>query len=178
MYSQERSIRRDVLVDKRPLISSGLKIRPIPEGTIVHLLGHPHNPEGPDLGGLSAGASCELRPVSPSQWFLIANEVWGADRHQAVAKELRPKYSSVDQSHGRVRILLEGKHVGALLSKGSGADFSDAAFAPGKAIVTLLGRITIHVTRLDQERWEIIVLRTLAESVYDDLIQMGAEFSA
>lgn len=44
--------------------------------------------------------------------------------------------------------------------------------------MTLLGRITIHVTRIDQERWEVIVLRTLAESVYDDLIQMGAEFSA
>jgi sarcosine oxidase subunit gamma len=90
---------------------------------------------------------------------------------------LEPRATGVDQSHGRVRIRIEGKMASRALSKGNAVDLDPSAFPVGQSAVTLIGHIAAHMTRVAPEAFEIIVLRGFAESLWDDLARMSLEFS-
>jgi len=82
----------------------------------------------------------------------------------------------VDQSHGRVRIALSGPMATRVLAKGTAADLSLTAFPIHHATTTLIGHIAAHLTRIAEDRFELIVLRGFAESQWEDLDRMSAEF--
>lgn len=158
-----------------PLQRNGLRIEALPEGTLLHLLA----PAGSDAEGLAAelrANGLSLRPVSPGQWFAVGDAVLSKTEHEALALRLKPLADIVDQSHGRVRIALGGPMATRVLAKGTAADLSLAAFPVGHATTTLVGHIAAHLTRIAQERFELIVLRGFAESQWEDLDRMSAEF--
>lgn len=173
-----------VLIKSRPALANheairrtGVTIEALPEGTVLHVLAHPaaDNAQGSQAAFAAAGLS--LRPVAPGQWFAVKDTVMSDEQIDALVATLKPWADIVDQSHGRVRILISGKKSTKVLAKGTAVDVSLSAFPIGHASTTLIGHISAHLTRISEENFELTVLRGFAESLWDDLARMSIEFS-
>lgn len=69
-----------------------------------------------------------------------------------------------------MRIGVSGAGACDLLSRGTGADLSPDRFAQGTTLLTLYGHIGIHLTRLGPDAFEIMVLRSYADSLWRHLV--------
>ena len=88
------------------------------------------------------------------------------------------KASIADQSHGRIRIGSRGASPSKPSSPRARLSISlRANFAIGHSAMTLIGHISTHLipepVRQPSKSWS---LRGFAESLWDELIQMGLEF--
>jgi len=166
----------------RPAVSETLAsgtgavtLQPLPEGRVIHVLG---KPDGGDLRQVLAefaGADpCGLRWAGPGQWFIVGDAPMNHGEMQAMAARLAPYAFLVDQSHGRVRIGLKGTRIADVLAKGTGVDLEGVAV--GESAMTLVGHISVHLTRLAPDSIELMVMRGFAESLWDDLVRMSREF--
>ncbi|MCZ4093872.1 sarcosine oxidase subunit gamma [Sinorhizobium psoraleae] len=176
--SEFRPILRPALGTKQTVASAALKLSPLPEGMIVHVLARPEEQDlVPFLGSLTKAPTHGVRPVSPGQWFIVGDEPMPHQEMKSLFTALEPRATGVDQSHGRVRIRIDGKMASCVLSKGTALDLDPSAFPVGQSAVALIGHIAAHITRVGAEAFEIIVLRGFAESLWDDLARMSLEFS-
>lgn len=147
----------------------------LPEGIVLQVLG---KFDGEDLTSLlrelSGGEANGIRNAGPGQWFIVKNEPISHADLQALLGRLTPHAFGVDQSHGRVRIEVSGTAATRVLAKGTAIDFE--GMAVGQSAMTLIGHISVHMTRTAPDRFELMVLRGFAASLWDDIVQMGAEF--
>lgn len=165
---------RPVLGAKRAIASTAIKLSPMPEGAIIHVLAAP---DATDLEArLRHLAKGDIRAFSPGQWFIVGEQPLPHADVKALLTALEPQATGVDQSQGRVRIRIEGKMAERVLAKGTAVDLSLVAFTVGHSVATLIGHIAAHLTRLDGRVFEVIVLRGFAESLWDDLARMSLEF--
>ncbi|MDX0534226.1 sarcosine oxidase subunit gamma [Sinorhizobium medicae] len=176
--SEFRPTLRPALGSKQPVASATFGVSTLPEGTIIHVLARPGEQDVAHLlASLNGSDPHALRPVSPDQWFIVRDAAMPHQEMKGLFAALEPRASGVDQSHGRVRIRIEGKTAQRALSKGTALDLDSSAFPVGQSAVTLIGHIAAHITRVSSDAFEIIVLRGFAESLWDDLTRMGLEFS-
>jgi sarcosine oxidase subunit gamma len=82
----------------------------------------------------------------------------------------------VDQSDGRAVFRLAGPNARSILAKGIGLDLHPAVFALGGSANVLCGHIPVNLARTDENAFELIVARSYAESLFDDLMRMGRAF--
>ncbi len=170
---------RAALGDKKSSSFMGVSLEVLPEGHVLHALSRSAD------GGLSGAIRTALgvseiavRFVSPGQWFIVGDAALSAAELGAMTQKLGALgIDTVDQSHGRVRIGLSGEKATRVLNKGTAADLSLAAFPVGHATTTLIGHIGAHVTRTGEQSFELMVLRGFAESLWDELSEMCAEFA-
>ncbi|MFT4000915.1 MAG: sarcosine oxidase subunit gamma [Rhizobium sp.] len=173
--SDFRPMFRPVLGAKGAIASTAIKLSPLPEGTIIHVLAAPNALDlEARLRGLTKG---DVRAVSPGQWFIVGEQPLSHADTKALFNALEPQATGVDQSQGRVRIRIEGKMAERVLAKGTAVDLSPTAFPVSRSTTTLIGHIAAHLTRLDEQVFEVIVLRGFAESLWDDLVRMSLEFN-
>ncbi|CAN7244952.1 sarcosine oxidase subunit gamma family protein [Mesorhizobium caraganae] len=168
---------RNSLSNKSPLMMNGVSLRPLREGHVLHLLSAAR--DGDCVYSVRAALghlALSLRAVSPGQWFVAGDEPFSAAALAAVAESLKPYATVVDQSHGRVRIEIAGTHATRVLAKGSAVDLASHVFPIGQATSALIGHIAVHITRSSEYGFELLVLRSFAESLWDELAQMSAEF--
>ncbi|CAN7347855.1 sarcosine oxidase subunit gamma [Pararhizobium sp. LjRoot255] len=148
----------------------------LPEGHVLQVLAA----HGSGLQNLilqiGDGAPHAVRPYGPGQWFVVGDAPLSAAHIAGKATLLAGKASIADQSHGRVRIGISGASVEAVLAKGTAVDLDRANFAIGHSAMTLIGHISALMTRTDVDCFELMVLRGFAESLWDELVQMGLEF--
>ena len=85
-----------------------------------------------------------------------------------------PDVAVSDQSHGRVRIVVEGAQAAEMLAKGTAVDLE--GMAVGASASTLVGPLGVHLTRTSAVRYELMVLRSFAEALWHDLEMMAAEY--
>ncbi|ODR92483.1 sarcosine oxidase subunit gamma family protein [Sinorhizobium alkalisoli] len=176
--SEFRPTLRPALGNKQAVSSPAVKLSPLQEGTIIHVLARPGEQDVvPFLSSLTDAATHALRPVSPGQWFIVRDAPMPHQEMKSLFAALEPRANGVDQSHGRVRVRIEGQMASRALSKGTALDLDPSAFPVGQSAVTLIGHIAAHITRVGWETFEIIVLRGFAESLWDDLARMSLEFS-
>ena len=161
------------LADRRPLTSPQVTLSALPEGTVLQVIA---GPKTPDLTRLAVEAGLVARAIAPGQWFLVGNRPTAHQDMRRVLAMLEPDASGIDQSHGRVRMLMEGPMAAAVLSKGTAVDLDPTVFPPGTTAATLVGHVSAHLTRLDNEAFEITVLRGFAAALWDDLALMCAEY--
>jgi sarcosine oxidase subunit gamma len=155
----------------------GLVLRAMPEGHVLLVLGAPSSGNlAPQLARLSDGNRHAVRAAGPGQWFVVGNEPLSANRIAAMELELGSRAVLVEQSHGRVRIHVSGACVETVLAKGSAVDFARAQYPVGQAVTTQFAHVSTHITRIDQTAFELLVPRTFADHVWNDLIEMGLEF--
>lgn len=174
--SEFRPALRPVLDGKQTISFAAVKLSPLPEGTIIHVLARPGERDiAPLLSKLAKGAS--VRSLSPGQWLLLHDEPLPHQEMKALFAALEPHATGVDQSQGRVQIKIEGKMAARMLAKGTAVDLSLGAFPTGQSATTLIGHVATHLTRVDQDAFAIIVLRGFAESLWDDLVRMSLEFN-
>lgn len=156
----------------------GVTPRVLPEGCVLHILGKASD------GDISAAIRAALgsqahavRFVAPGQWFVVGDRPLSTADLSEVAATLAPFGDVVEQSHGRVRIEIVGENATAVLAKGTAVDLSLTAFPIGYATSTLVGHINAHLTRTGADAFEVLVLRSFAESLWEQLEAMSAEFS-
>jgi len=158
-------------------VDGGIVLEALPEGHVLQILA------SGGTGDLSAivvsvsdGSAHAVRAVGPGQWFVVGDAAFA---HSDIADKqalLSGPASIADQSHGRVRIGISGAAVEAVLAKGTAVDLYLSQFPVGRSAMTLIGHISALITRTGDTRFEILVLRGFAESLWDELIEMGLEF--
>lgn len=173
--SKFRVTLRPALESRLLIERSGVSLEAQPEGTVLHLLARSSDKDLPGLSAKTNGLS--LRPVSPGQWFAVGDATLPFAELRTLAAALQSEVDVVDQSHGRIRILVRGPMATRVLAKGTAVDLTLAAFPIGHSATTLIGHIAAHVTRIDKDAFELIVLRGFAESLWDELARMCLEFS-
>jgi len=175
--SEFRVTLRPALAAKHPVASHRIALKALAEGHVIHVLGKPGD-EGlaSRLAALSDGSVHGVRSAGPGQWFIVGDGTKSRAELTAFSGALKPDAFVVDQSQGRVRMLLMGYMVERVLAKGTAVDLSLAAFPVGHSATTLIGHIAAHVTRVGDDAFEIMVLRGFAESLWDDLSRMCAEY--
>jgi len=154
--------------------SGAISLDVLPEGRIIQILGGAGHSDLPALLADLAGADV-VRTAGPGQWFIVGDTPIDFSELQAFGAKLAPIAFAVDQSHGRVRIAVSGSAARSVLAKGTAVDLD--ALEPGQSATTLIGRISVHMTRTAADHFELVVLRGFAESLWDDLVRMSAEFS-
>lgn len=172
--ADRRLVSRPVLGTKTAFRSAGISLTALPEGHVIHVLGKPGGPDlAPLLSRMTGGKPHAVRTASPAQWFIVGDGPLSATDIARVIDTLPPGVAGIDQSHGRVRIRIEGSMVEQALAKGTAVDLAVSAFPVGHSATTLIGHLPAHVTRVAEDAFELIVLRTFAESLWDDLVTMS-----
>lgn len=166
-------IHRAALGAAKPLLSDRIRLTALPEGAILSVIGATDKADR--LADTAVKSGLSLRANGPGQWYLVADEAISRAAIHALAGSLGDAFTIIDQSHGRIRIAVEGPAVQDVLAKGTGLDL--ALFAVGDATSTLIGHIATHVTRLAGEHFELMPLRGFAESLWHDLETMATEYS-
>ena len=75
----------------------------------------------------------------------------------------------VDQSDGLIALALCGDRAGDVLSRLTSVDLRDAVFKTGHTARTQLRDITVSLSRLDGDRWVLLIPRSMVEHAIDDI---------
>ncbi len=153
--------------------AAGVRLMALPEGRVLHVLAADERALDTDLRAAALG---DVRFCSVGQWFIVGDEPLSRGDPDALSRRLADVAAVSDQSHGRVRIGISGPNVRDLLAKGTAVDLDDAAFPVGRSVMTLIGHIGVNLARTGADKYEMIVLRGFAESLWDEMIHMGLEF--
>jgi len=158
---------------------ASINLAPVTGGFVIHVLGDAKSDEAalskaitkiaPDLG-------TDLRKSAPNQWFWVGGADVSSDRLAGLQAGLPSKFALADQTHGRVRMRLSGVSSRTVLAKGTMVDLSADLFAMGQSAMTQIGHIGAMITRIEDDSFELIVLRSFASSLWDELHHMAAEF--
>lgn len=161
--------RKPVLAGNSALQGPGIRLEALPEGHLLHVMG------AVTTEGLEAQLSAigikesSVRPAGYRQWFVAGNEALPNALVRDLSNALASGAFVSDQSHGRIRIGVSGPLATDLLSKGTAVDLHPSAFHEGRAAMTLFGHISMQLTRTGADTFELTVLRSFAESLYEEL---------
>ena len=153
--------------------SEAFAMQAMPEGTLIQVLGDPSGANLADmLRDLFGGDANAVRSFGPGQWLLVRDQRTSHSDLQALLARLAPHAFGVDQSHGRVRIEVAGWAATSVLAKGTALDFE--RIGTGQSAMTMMGHISVHLTRTRTETFELVVLRGFAESLWEEIANMAA----
>ncbi len=129
------------------------------------------------LASLKAIKDVSVRNVGPREW-LVVSEALGADSLARDLFKLDPaRLSFVEQSDGRVLLRISGPSVRRILAKCVAVDLHPQVFAEGQSASMLCCHVGANVARTGLDRFEIIVPRSYAGSVFEEIMEMGREFA-
>ena len=112
--------------------------------------------------------SVSLRTAGPDDWLMVTTDrVPDIDPAQALV---------VDQSHGRTLFRLRGPRAISILMKGVAIDLPGDALPVGTATSLQFEHIPVNLARIEETVFEIIVMRSYAESLRHALSLAGREF--
>lgn len=142
---------------------------------IMTLLSMPGR-EADVAAAMAAAEDIALRYVSPGEWLALSRIATPDDLARDLSLRLADAAHCFDQSDGRVLLRLSGPNARRILSKGVGTDLHPSAFDIGRSSNILCGHIGVNLARTGENEFELIVTRSLAVSLFDDLRRMGREF--
>ncbi|CAH0341629.1 sarcosine oxidase subunit gamma family protein [Rhizobium sp. CECT 9324] len=118
-----------------------------------------------------------VRSVGPNEWLLVSEEVSG----DALARQLSDlgstRVSFVEQSDGRVVLRISGPRVRSILQKCVALDLHADVFEIGQSANALFCHVAANLARTGEDRFEIVVMRSFAGSVFEEVCEMGREFA-
>ncbi|MEP9390491.1 sarcosine oxidase subunit gamma family protein [Mesorhizobium sp. KR9-304] len=168
--AEYRVAHHSVLTGRSAIASNDIVLAPLPEGHVFQLLSIAQRSQVP----LPAADSC-LYGAGPEQWYVVGDAPLTVQAQATYFAALPKGAYVIDQSHGRVRIRIEGRRVEQVLAKGTGVDLTLSQFPLGSATTTLFGHIAAHLIRKDTNLFELMILRGFAESLWDELVRMSVE---
>ncbi|SMC40030.1 sarcosine oxidase subunit gamma family protein [Rhizobium sp. RU36D] len=129
-----------------------------------------------------AGALAEMEEVSvrrcgPAEWLLVSEAIAPESLVRDLAAIGAGRASFLEQSNGRVVMSLSGPKVRAILAKCTAVDVHPDVFALGSSTNTLFCHVPVNLSRVDHDRFEIIVMRSYAGFVFDEVMEMGREYA-
>lgn len=124
------------------------------------------------LAKLGSAQAISVRDSLPGEWLVLCEK----DLENTLADAFGNDAATIDQSHGRIGVVLEGPGVRPLLAKGTAVDLHSDAFAAGLSVNTMFGHFAVHLTRTGNDTFELIVARSFADAFFEMLIETGSEF--
>lgn len=125
---------------------------------------------------LASSKALRVMQAGPDQYFV---QGWGK-AEGALDSELKKKLGSdvsvVDQSHGRVVIIISGPKSRAVLAKGTPVDFHPSHFKHGQSAQTQMAHASVHITRIGADEFAMSVFRSFSESLWEWLCSQAEEF--
>ncbi|MBB2684726.1 UNVERIFIED_ORG: sarcosine oxidase subunit gamma [Rhizobium etli] len=156
------------------MTAAAIRLEALQEGHLLHVLGA-IEPAALAAELVKAGlANSSIRKAGFRQWFVAGDEPLSSAALEALAAALAGKAVVMDQSHGRVRIGISGRSSRLLLSKGTAVDLDPAVFPEGGSAMTMIGHISVQIVRTGDDSFELTVLRSFAESLWDELRHIAA----
>jgi sarcosine oxidase subunit gamma len=150
-------------------------IEALAPGTMLQvILARSHEPATERLVAIALRAGLTVRISGPGQAWMVGPTPLPAEAVRTVAAALGAGVTVIDQSHGRVSIMLEGPGARRVLSTGTALDLSDRAFPVGASADALFGAIAVTVTRVDDFGYELAVGRSFAESLWHEIVAQEA----
>ncbi|MDK4738387.1 sarcosine oxidase subunit gamma family protein [Rhizobium sp. CNPSo 3464] len=129
------------------------------------------------LAALKAMPDISVRHAGPGEWLLVS-DVLGAE---SLARDLAMldagRISFFEQSDGRVVLRLSGPSVRRILAKCVAVDLHSQVFAEGQSANMLICHVSANLAHTGPDHFEIIVPRSYAGSVFEELMEMGREFA-
>ncbi|MDI7860657.1 sarcosine oxidase subunit gamma [Rhizobiaceae bacterium n13] len=122
---------------------------------------------------LATIAESSARSCGPFEW-LIVSETRSAD--SLLQEAISLDAASVDQSDGRVVMRIAGPDVRRILGKCVAVDLHPDSFAEGYSANLLIARIGANLARLAGDCFEIVVDRSNAVWLFEELVARGREF--
>jgi heterotetrameric sarcosine oxidase gamma subunit len=140
--------------------------------TVVSVLAHAGREVsvGEALRGI---AGVKPRYCSPSEWLLVSR-VLGAE-HVADALAEIAGASFVDQSDAKVLLSISGPAVRMILAKCTAVDLHPEVFTIGRSANALICHVPGNLARTGGDEFDLIVPRSFAVSVFEELLEMGRE---
>jgi sarcosine oxidase, subunit gamma len=173
-----RSLLEEAALISRPALAvedwdrGEFRLETVPQGHILQALAALDIPDAVDrLASIAEDKPYAVRPNGPRQWLIVGDEIFSRQALREKRFLLGEQIVVLDQSHGRVRFGASGFGVRWALAKGCGVDFSAGAFPVGNAATTLFCGIGVHITRTEEDRIELIVLLSFAQSLWAVLTQ-------
>jgi sarcosine oxidase subunit gamma len=130
----------------------------------------------PEPGTSATGKTAAFHWCGHEQWFAVSES--GADGKLAedLGAQLAGIASVSDQSHGRLVLTIAGPRVRDVLAKGTPIDLHPSAFGPGRSAMTQMAHVGVHLVQVAPDAFELSVFRGFAESFWEWLTEMSAEF--
>jgi heterotetrameric sarcosine oxidase gamma subunit len=126
--------------------------------------------------GLAASGDVSIRFAGPGEWLAVSQSETPEELHRNLSLLLAEAAYIFDQSDGRAVFRLSGPNVRRILAKGIATDLHPAVFEIGTSSNVLCGHISVNLARTGENEFELIVMRSLAVALFDDLRVMGREF--
>jgi heterotetrameric sarcosine oxidase gamma subunit len=142
---------------------------------IVSVLAVPGE-EADVTAGLAASGDVSIRFAGPGEWLVLSQTETPDGLHRSLSLLLAETAYIVDQSDGRVVFRLSGPNIRRILAKGIATDLHPAVFDIGSSSNVLCGHISANLARTGENEFELIVMRSFAVALFDDLRRMGREF--
>lgn len=117
----------------------------------------------------------QLRNCAPGEWLVVSTSS-GAAVLESRLGEIAGA-SAVDQSDGRVLLRISGPNVRKILAKCVAVDLHSDEFSIGASVNMLCCHVAANLARTGAETFEIIVPRSFAGSVFEEMMEMGREFA-
>lgn len=125
---------------------------------------------------LAAVNELSVRFVGPGEWLVVSQSETPDGLQRNLSLLLAEAAYIFDQSDGGVVLRLSGPNVRRILAKGVAIDLHPSALAIGTSSNVLCGHVGVNLARTGENEFELIVMRSFAESLFDDLRLMGREF--
>jgi|GEM_PF-604259 len=172
----ERTPALGLIAHQQPL-SGRVSLQALPEGLVAHVLGFETTAAAlKQLQQRAEERELFLRETSLDQWFLVGDNPYNANDWSNLVHDLQPDFMLSDQSAGRVRLRLEAQEATHILNKGIALDLSLTSFPIEKSTPCLCGHIGVHLTRLGEHVFELMVLRSFGTDLWQQLVEMAQEY--
>ncbi len=122
---------------------------------------------------LSLVENITVRSVSPSDWLVVSQSADAGTIAASLAAIAGLSFA--EQSDGQVLIALSGPEVRTILAKCVAVDLHPDAFAEGFSAPMMVCRVAGNLARTGADTFEIIVPRSYAGYVFDELREAGRE---
>lgn len=146
--------------------------RPVIFSVLAHA-GH----ESHVAGALADMEEVSVRRCGPAEWLVVSEAIAPESLVRDLAAIGPERASFLDQSNGRVVMSLSGPKVRAILAKCTAVDVHAEVFAIGASANTLFCHVPANLARVDEDRFDIIVMRSYGGYVFDEIMEMGREFA-
>jgi sarcosine oxidase subunit gamma len=129
------------------------------------------------LAALTAMEDLSVRRAGPGEWFVVSQTVNPESLARDLALLESGRLSFFDQSDGRVVMRINGPSVRRILAKCVAVDLHPQVFAEGYAANMLCCHVAANLGRTGPDVFEIVVPRSYAGSVFEEMMEMGREFA-
>lgn len=119
---------------------------------------------------------CNVYWAGFEQYFVVAEGRAEGSLYRELKEKLGHLASISEQSHGRIIIQVAGPKSRSVLAKGTAVDLHAETFPVGRSAVTQMAHVGVHLTRTDQNSFELSVFRGFAESFWEWLTEQAEEF--